>query len=145
MSEALRITNFVAKSDFVVTLEVAVKNTPFWQKDKWRGALCWETLEEWKPLWIQIHKYINTNKYWWRIVWTCQCFVWKNYFLSPGWSRSRHLWPRWPSPNVLACLILNLTQWHPLVAKFINMCHFRYFFRVPRKTWPKSTGPPWKI
>ena len=24
----------------------------------------------------------------------------------------RHLWPRWPSPNILACLNLNLTQWH---------------------------------
>ena len=57
----------------------------------------------------------------------------------------RHLWPRWPSPNILSCLNLKLTQGHPLVAKFNNMCHFRHFLRLPRKTWPKSTGLPWKI
>ena len=49
-------------------------------------------------------------------------------------SQIRHLWPRWLSPNVLACLNFNLTQGHPLVAKFSNMCHFQHFLRVPRKT-----------
>ena len=60
-------------------------------------------------------------------------------------SQIRHLWPIWPSPNVLACLNLKLTQGHPLVAKFSNICHIRHFLRVPRKTWPKSKGLPWKI
>ena len=60
-------------------------------------------------------------------------------------SQIHHIWPRWPSPYVLACLNLKLTQGHPLVAKFNNMCHFRHFLRAPRKTWPKSTGLPGKI
>ena len=68
------------------------------------------------------------------------------YLVSvPMGSQIRHLWPGWHSPNILACLNLNLTQGHPLVAKFSNMCHFRHFFRVSRKTWPKSTGLLWKI
>ena len=61
-----------------------------------------------------------------------QCL--KKLLWVPMGSHIRHLWPRWPSPNVLACLNLNLTQWHPLVAKFSNICHFRHFLRVPRKT-----------
>ena len=72
-------------------------------------------------------------------------FCLKKSFLSPGWFRSRNFWKRGSWPNGLACLNLNLTQGHPLVAKFSNMCHFRHFLRVPRKAWPKSTGLPWKI
>ena len=85
----------------------------------------------------------------WTYVWVhnrsnMPMFCLKNSFLSPGWSQIRHLCPRWPSPSVLACLNLNLTQWHPLVAKFSNMCHFRHFLRVPRKTWPKSESEKWR-
>ena len=58
----------------------------------------------------------------------------KKILWVPMGSQIHHLWPRWPSPNILACLNLNLTQWHPLVAKFSNICHFRHFLRVPRKT-----------
>ena len=72
-------------------------------------------------------------------------FFLKKLLRVPIGSQIRHLWPRWPSPNVLACLNLKLTQGHPLVAKFSDMCHFRHFLRVPRKTWPKSKGLPWKI
>ena len=68
----------------------------------------------------------------------------KTLLWVPMGSQIRHLWPRWPSPSVLACLNLNLTQGHPL-AKFSNMRHFRHFLRASRKTWPKSTGLPWQI
>ena len=68
-----------------------------------------------------------------------QCL--KKLLRVPMGSQIRHP-PRKPSPNVLACLKLKLTQGHPLVAKFSNVCHFRHFLRVPRKTWPKSTGLP---
>ena len=77
-----------------------------------------------------------------RLTWF-QCL--KKIIVGAHGSQIRHLWPRWPSPNVLACLNLNLTQGHPLVAKFTNMCHFRHCLRVSRKTWPKSTGLQWKI
>ena len=68
----------------------------------------------------------------------------KKLLWIPMGSQIRHLWGRWPSPSVLACLNLNLTQGHPLVAKFSNMCHFRHFLRVPRKTWPKSESEKWR-
>ena len=72
-------------------------------------------------------------------------FFLKTLLWIPMGSQIRHILPRWPSPNVLACLNLNLTQGHPLVAKFSNICHFRHFLRVSQKTWPKSTGLPWNI
>ena len=59
---------------------------------------------------------------------TCQCFVWRNSFLSPGWSRSRYLWPRWPSPNnVLACLNLNS---HRQLIRFLDVCSIMGWVRL---------------
>ena len=53
-----------------------------------------------------------------------------------------------PDPPSLAQMTFTLcTSMSELkfVAKFSNMCHFRHFLRVPRNTWPKSTGLPGKI
>ena len=57
----------------------------------------------------------------------------------------RHLFLRWSWPNVLAYQNFWSTMWHPLVAKFSNMCHFHRFLRVRWKRSPQSTSLPWKI
>ena len=86
-----------------------------------------------------------------QIIWLCSSaigfrlvdfFFWKHYCGVPWGPRSAIFGPDDLHPMYL-CLKLNLTQGHPLVAKVSNMC--RHFLRVPRKTWPKSTGLPWKI
>ena len=58
----------------------------------------------------------------------------KKILWVPMGSQIRHLLPRWSSPNVLACLNLNLTQGHPLVAKFGNM------FESPMKDMAQNYG-----
>ena len=78
-----------------------------------------------------------------------------NYFLSAltvilsviGFRQEVFFWRKkyCGSPQSYTSMSELLTQGLPLVAKFSNMCHFRHFLRVPRKTWPKTTGLPWKI
>ena len=72
-------------------------------------------------------------------------FFLKKLLWDPRKVKFRHLWLRWSWPNVLAYLNFWCTIGHPLVAKFSNMCYFHHLLRCPRKTWPKSTGLPWKI
>ena len=64
---------------------------------------------------------------------------------GPRKVKLRHLWLRWSWPNVPAYQNFWSTMWHPLVAKFSNMCYFYHFLRVRWKRSPQSTGLPWKI
>ena len=89
-------------------------------------------LDSTSQLYVCFLHYTNTSNCHLIVITWFQCV--KKLLWVPMGSQIRHLWPRWPSPNILACLNLNLTQWHPLVAKFSNICHFRHFLRVPRKT-----------
>ena len=72
-------------------------------------------------------------------------FFLKKLLLGPMKVKFRHLWLRWPWPNVLAYQNFWSTIWHPLVAKFSNMCYFHHFLRVQWKRSSQSTGLPWKI
>ena len=52
-------------------------------------------------------------------------FLW-----GPMGSQIRHLWPRWPSSNVLACLNLNLTQGHPCLIHMGEISQGGYFPQI---------------
>ena len=72
-------------------------------------------------------------------------FFLKKLLWGPMKMKFRVLWLRWSWPNVLAYQNFWSTMWHPLVAKFSNMCYFHHFLRVRWKRSPQSTGLPWKI
>ena len=111
----LKKFSFVPKD--LATLELI--SLPQWSENSFQEEDCHFLTAHWTYVWV--HNRSNMPM-----------FCLKNSFLSPGWSQIRHLWPKWPSPDALACLNLNLTQGHPLVAKFSNKCNFRHFLRVFR-------------
>ena len=112
---------------------------PFSDKHKESGfCLCiftlfWIDLTD-APQIYQVTNYLET-----------MIFFLNKLLWGPMKVKFRHLWLRWSLPNVLAYLNFWCTMGHPLVAKFSNMCYFHHLLRCPRKTWPKSTGLPWKI
>ena len=111
---------------------------------KWQQAYCscFENCIKWKNLYhlnsnqFLFHKILLLNSY--VIGFRLVDFVSENMIVGP------HEVPDPPSLAQMTFTSMSELKFDS-VAKFSNMCHFRHFLRVSRKTWTKSTGLPRKI